>query len=317
MIEIKDVSKNYTIFKRRSGLINTFKSLFKRDYETVFAVKKISFYINKGEFVGFIGPNGAGKTTTLKMLSGILHPTKGEILVNGFIPYDRKPEFLKNIAFITARKNNLWWDIPAIDSFLINKVIYEIDDSLFKKRVKELSNMLDVENLLDVPVRNLSLGERMKLEIIMSLLHNPKLIFLDEPTIGLDFISRQKIRKFLINYQTINQATIILTSHYFEDIIDLCKRIIIIKDGELILDESLSNIQIKYKDYKIVRIRSENLENYKKQYKSNIIDENMEFIEIMLTHNEIINHFNKDFDGQFEIKPVSLEAMVKGHYENF
>lgn len=316
MIEIKNLKKDYKIFKRHPGFINSLKSLFRREYETVEALKGLSFSIESGEFVGFIGPNGAGKTTTLKILSGILFPSSGYIRINNFIPYEKEAHFLRQISFMTAQKNNLWWDIPAKDSFLIHKVIYEIEDIDFKKRVQELSEMLEVSSLLEVPVRNLSLGERMKLEIIMSILHNPRLIFLDEPTIGLDFISRQQIREFLINYQTIYKATIILTSHYFEDIVNLCKRLIIINNGDIVIDKPIKLIQEEYKNYKVIRIRSNQLEKYKADFFRDIVEENKEFIEILLPHAQALKIVQSEPRDEFEIKPVSLEAMVKKHYVN-
>lgn len=315
MIEVSSLSKSYKIFKRRPGVVNSLKSIFKREYEEVKAVKDISFSIARGEFVGFIGPNGAGKTTTLKMLSGILYPSTGKITVNGFSPHKKNPQFLRQISLISAQKNNLWWDIPPKDSFLIHKVIYEIHDDDFKRRVHELSEMLDVASLLDVPVRNLSLGERMKMEIMMSILHNPSIIFLDEPTIGLDFVSRQQIKKFLINYHKTHKSTIILTSHYFEDIADLTKRLIIINGGSIVSDTPINQIQQKYQDYKIVRVRSEKHRKFKEQFESNIVNENMEFIEILLSNAQIKEIFQSESDEEFEIKPVSLEAMVKQHYD--
>lgn len=314
MIEVKSLSKRYKIFKRDPGFLSSMKSLFYREYETIEALKEISFAIGEGEFVGFIGPNGAGKTTTLKILSGILFPSEGQVLVDGFSPYEKDPRFLKKIAFMTAQKNNLWWDIPAKDSFLIHKVIYEIPHDEFHKRVFELSDMLGVTSLLDIPVRNLSLGERMKLEIMMSILHNPRLIFLDEPTIGLDFISRQQIREFLINYQRNYKATIILTSHYFEDIANLCKRLIIINNGQIVVDDSLNQIQREYQDYKVVRIRSHRLSEYKAQFRDNIVEENQEFLEVLLPSPQILQLIQNNLNDEFEIKLVSLEAMVKKHY---
>ena len=260
MIKIKNLTKEYSSFHRDAGVWNAIKSLFHREYEVTEAVKSINFTINKGEFVGFVGPNGAGKTTTLKMLSGILHPTSGEVTVNGFKPFERQRAFLKQIAFISAQKNQLWWDIPAQDSFDINQVIYEIDPIPYRNRIKELSESLNVTDLLTVPVRNLSLGERMKMEIISSILHSPQVIFMDEPTIGLDFISREEIRKFLTKYQRENNATIILTSHYFEDIVELCTRLILINNGTILVDDSLANITKDYIDKKILRIKSPDLE---------------------------------------------------------
>ncbi|PWU10292.1 MAG: hypothetical protein C5B47_02435 [Verrucomicrobia bacterium] len=315
MIQVHALTKNYKVFRRPTGFVHSLRSLIYREYEIIEAVKGISFRIDEGEFVGLIGPNGAGKTTVLKMLSGILFPSNGTVNTDGFVPYEKKRPFLRRIAFINAQKSNLWWDLPARDSFLIHQAIYEINNRDFKARIQQLSEMLDVASLLTTPVRNLSLGERMKLEILLSLLHRPRIIFLDEPTIGLDFISRRQIRKFLINYQTTARATIILTSHYFEDITDLCKRLIILSDGRTVVDEPLSRIQEEYKDYRIVRIRSNDLQQYKRQFQAQIVEENLEFTEFLLPTSQAMTFFHDCTDLELEIKPVSLEAIVKKHYE--
>lgn len=315
MIRVQSLTKHYKIFRRPTGLIHSLRSLVYREYEKIEAVKEISFTIGEGEFVGLIGPNGAGKTTTLKILSGILFPSSGTVDIDGFVPYEKKRKFLQRIAFINAQKSNLWWDLPARDSFLIHQAIYEIDNHDFKKRIQQLSAMLDVASFLTIPVRNLSLGERMKLEILLSLLHCPRIIFLDEPTIGLDFVSRRQIRKFLINYQATSRATIILTSHYFEDITDLCKRLIILVEGRPVVDEPLIRIQEEYKDYRIVRIRSDDSAQYKLQFHEQIVDENLEFTEFLLPAPRAMSFFHGHTNLELEIKPVSLEAIVKKHYE--
>ena len=230
------------------------RSLFTRKYEDVKAVDDISFEINEGELVGFIGPNGAGKTTTLKCLSGLLYPASGKVSVLGFNPYERKKEFLKQLALVMGQKNQLVWDLPAIDTFNLNKEIYEVEGEKYQKVINELSSLLDVKGLLKVPVKRLSLGERMKMELISSLIHSPKVLFLDEPTIGLDVLMQKKLREFIREYNIRHKATIILTSHYMGDVEELCKRVIMINFGKIIFDGELSDLVEKYAPYKKISV---------------------------------------------------------------
>ena len=204
--------------------------------------------------VGFLGPNGAGKTTTLKVLSGILYPTSGNVSVLGFTPWERNPRYQKQFSIVMGQKNQLWWDLPAMDSFLLNKEIYEVPEDQFKETVRELSELLEVKQLLDVQVRKLSLGERMKMELIAALLHRPKILFLDEPTIGLDVVSQQKVREFIAHYNVTKKTTILLTSHYMEDVERLCKRVVIINQGSIIYDGNLSQLINAYVDHKLVTV---------------------------------------------------------------
>ncbi len=250
IISIKNLVKQYSYYKKQPGLMGSIKSLFHREKLYVEAVKGISFEIQPGEFVGFVGPNGAGKTTTLKMLSGILYPTSGEVDVLKSKPFEREPEFQKQFALVMGQKNQLWWDLPAIESFLLNKAIYEIPDALFKKNLDELSELLGIKDILDVQVRKLSLGQRMKCELVAALLHSPKVLFLDEPTIGLDVISQNAIREFLKTYNQEKGATIILTSHYMQDIRRLCDRVIIIDHGQLLYDGTYDALHTQYSDSK-------------------------------------------------------------------
>ncbi|EKQ54472.1 MULTISPECIES: ATP-binding cassette domain-containing protein [unclassified Clostridium] len=229
-----------------------------RKYEKKIAVDNISFSINEGDFIGFIGPNGAGKTTTIKMLSGIIHPSSGDIRVMGFTPQKLQNTFKKRFAIIMGQKNQLWWDIPALDSFHLLKEIYEIPYVDFKNILNELTEILDVKHLLNIPLRNLSLGERMKMEITGSLLHNPKVLFLDEPTIGLDVSSRHRIREFLKYVNKEKKITIILTSHYLDDIEELCNRIIAISKGKVFYDGSLNAFPSYALDYKHVSLTFDN-----------------------------------------------------------
>lgn len=241
-ISVKNLSKTYDFHEKEAGFVGSVKSIFKRKKQKRHAVKSISFSIEQGEIVGFVGPNGAGKTTALKMLSGILHPTSGEAKVLGFTPHERKREFQKQFSLVMGQKNQLWWDLPAMDSFLLNKEIYEVPDKDFNDIVERLSELLDVKDVLNVQVRKLSLGQRMKCELIAALLHRPKVLFLDEPTIGLDVISQQGIRDFLKTFNKEYQTTIILTSHYMDDIEELCERVMIIDHGELQYDGGLKDL---------------------------------------------------------------------------
>lgn len=234
--------------------MGSFKSLFKRKYKEVKAVDDISFKIQEGELIGFIGPNGAGKTTTLKCLSGLLYPTAGKVNVLESVPSDRKNIFLKQIALVMGQKNQLWWDLPAMETFILNKEIYEIEDKIFNDTINKLINLLEMKNLMNIPVRRLSLGERMKAELIAAIIHSPKVIFLDEPTIGLDVVMQKKIREFIREYNKQYNATIILTSHYMDDVKELCKRIIIIDKGKIIYDGLLTDVVKKYADHKTISV---------------------------------------------------------------
>lgn len=252
IISVKRLRKEFKVYRKDPGLLGSVKSLFSREYSIVEAVKDISFEIEKGEFVGFIGPNGAGKTTTLKCLSGLLYPTSGELSVLGHIPFQRNREFLKEISLVMGQKNQLWWDLPAYDSFLLNKEIYEINDKDFKSKVSELVDLLNLGSVVNIPVRKLSLGQRMKCELLSSLLHNPKVVFLDEPTIGLDVVIQKRLRSFFKEYNQKYETTIILTSHNMDDVKELCKRVIIIDDGKIIYDGKVSDLIKQHAPYKTI-----------------------------------------------------------------
>lgn len=255
IIKVDGLSKSFEYYKKDLGLKNSMKNLIKREKLLKAAVKDISFQISEGEIVGFLGPNGAGKTTTIKMLSGILYPTTGTAKVMGYVPWERKKEFKKQFSVVMGQKNQLWWDLPAIESFYLNKCIFEIEDKKYEDTLAELSELLDVKELLKIQVRRLSLGERMKMELIAALLHQPKVIYLDEPTIGLDLISQKKIREFLKYYNQQKKTTILLTSHYMNDIEELCKRAIIINQGQVVYDDELSKVNEQMSNYKILKLQ--------------------------------------------------------------
>lgn len=246
IIRAENLTKTFKVKQNKPGLKNSFKSLFKPEYKEVEAVKGISFEVEEGEMPALIGLNGAGKTTTLKILSGLIYPTAGAVEVLGYVPENREKAFLKEIGLLMGSKTQMWWDLPALDSFFLEGEIYDIDRDETAERILDLSEMLDVEDLLRTPVRKLSLGERMKMELILLLLHQPKLLFLDEPTIGLDIISQRTIREFLKEYNQKHHATIIITSHNMRDIEDLCKRIILIDKGELLFDGKTAELKKAY-----------------------------------------------------------------------
>ena len=241
-IKVNNLSKHFKLFKREAGLYGAFKSFFNRKYENFHALKNISIQIEDGEILGILGENGAGKTTLIKLLIGLLHPSNGTVDINGFTPWLRKSLFLKQISVVMGQKNQLWWDIPASESFLLNKKIYEISDTKYKQTLDELVDLLAVQDKLNVQVRRLSLGERMKMEIIAALLHNPKIVLLDEPTIGLDVISQARIRDFIKYYNETKNTTFLLTSHYMNDIKALCDRVYVIHKGNSLYDGNFDKL---------------------------------------------------------------------------
>jgi ABC-2 type transport system ATP-binding protein len=256
-ISVKHLTRQFTTHVKQPGLSGAFRGLFKREYITKTAVEDVSFEIEPGEFVGFLGPNGAGKTTTLKILSGVLHPSSGEVQVLGHQPWKREAALQKQFSLVLGQKNQLWWDLPAYDSFVLNRDIYEIENSDFDAKVKELSDLLNIGELLNVPVRKLSLGERMKCEVAASLLHSPRVLFLDEPTIGLDVISQVRIREFLKEYNRRTGITVLLTSHYMADIEALCERVIVINEGKSIYDGGLRDLVASAANKRAIKLRLE------------------------------------------------------------
>ena len=255
IIQIDQLTKSYRVYQKKEGLLESVRGLFHRDYKTVEAVRGISLRVEPGEFVAFLGPNGAGKTTTLKLLSGVIYPTSGTASVMGFVPWKRDMEYRRRFALVMGQKNQLWWDLPAQESFRLHQQIYAIDRTSFDATLSELTSLLDVQKLLGRPVRELSLGERMKMELIAALLHSPDVLFLDEPTIGLDVIAQRNIQQFLKHYQEERQITILLTSHYMKDVSALCQRVVVIAQGILQYDGSLSGIIDSFSGSKVIQLQ--------------------------------------------------------------
>lgn len=253
-IIVEGLSKTYQVPEREGGFGAAVRSFFRRRYREVQAVQQVDFRVKSGEIVGFLGPNGAGKTTTLKMLSGLLHPSGGQAHVLGFTPWERQGDYLRAITLVMGQRNRLAWDIPAADSFLLNQAIYRISDADYKQTLAELDDLLELKPIMGKPVRNLSLGERMKCELAAALLHRPQALFLDEPTIGLDITSQARIRGFLQEYNQRTGATILLTSHYMADVIALCERIIIIHQGQLKYDGGINELTRRIAPFKLVGV---------------------------------------------------------------
>ncbi|QDV75809.1 ABC transporter ATP-binding protein [Botrimarina mediterranea] len=255
IIEIRGLRKSYRVYQKQEGLLASFQGLFHREFREVEAVRGIDLDVEAGEFVAFLGPNGAGKTTTLKLLSGVISPTDGKATVMGFTPWERANEYRRRFALVMGQKNQLWWDLPAAESFRLHQQIYRLPPDEYERTTAELTDLLDVTKLLNQPVRELSLGERMKMELIAALLHRPEVLFLDEPTIGLDVVAQHNIQQFLKHYQEERGTTVLLTSHYMKDIAALCRRVVIIAHGRLMYDGSLAGIVDRFSGHKVLTLQ--------------------------------------------------------------
>ena len=308
-IHVKDLAKTFEYFKKEQGLVGSLKSLFWREKLYNDALRKISFEVEEGDLVGFLGPNGAGKTTTLKILSGILYPTSGEATVLGHIPWKREPEYQKSFSIVMGQKNQLWWDLPAQESFALNKEIYEIDPKTYRYNLDELTELFDIKDIIDVPVRKLSLGQRMKCELAAALLHSPKVLFLDEPTIGLDIISQEKIRTYIKEYNKIKKTTVLLTSHYMRDVERLCNRVIVISNGSIIYDGSVDDLMNHYADHKIVRLR------FSREYNGHDLSKYGEIVEqtshsvVLKTSKEDIAKSTAKILSELPVEDLSVEEV--------
>lgn len=292
MIEVKNVKKYYKVAEREKGIVASLKHLFNRKYEVKKAVDNISFSIGEGEIVGFIGPNGAGKSTTIKMLSGILYPDAGEVVIDGFIPYKQRKEYVKNIGVVFGQKTQLNWDLPLIESFELLKYIYKIPEEKYQKNLKKFTELLDMQDFINQPVRQLSLGQRMRGDIVAALLHSPKIVFFDEPTIGLDVVAKEKIREFIRYMNETEKTTMIFTTHDMQDIEKVCNRLIIIDKGTKIYDGGVEEIKNKYASCKNIEMLLEDgtKENY-------VFDVNK------IPMNEVM----EDLFSRFSIKDISIQ----------
>ena len=317
-IEVNGLTKAFRTYKKQPGFRGAVKGLFRRQYDQTIAVKDVSFQIEPGELVGFLGPNGAGKTTTLKMLSGLLYPTSGSARVLGYVPWNREDGYRRQFALLLGQKNQLWWDLPARESLDLNAKIYGIPQDTMEKTVSEMTELLGVRDKLNVSVRELSLGERMKMELIASLLHRPKILFLDEPTIGLDVISQKTVREFLREHNAKNKTTILLTSHYMADIQELCKRVIIIDKGMIFFDGRLSEVLDRFADFKLITIQcesgascpSENLRKY-----GDVVEQSQGRIQLKVKRDRVIAVCKALLDelpvSDIDIQEVPIEEVIR------
>lgn len=324
MIVVEDLEKVFKKPIRKPGIIGMFKTLFSRKYETKVAVNKINFTINEGEIVGYIGSNGAGKSTTIKMMCGILNPTSGKVLINGIEPYKKRQTVAKQIGVVFGQKTQLWWDIPLVESFNVLKEIYLISDEEYKERFDFLQEVLDIKDFINQPVRTLSLGQRMRADLAASLLHNPKILFLDEPTIGLDVLVKEKIRNAILMMNKKYNTTVILTTHDMSDIEMLCNRIIMIEKGNIIYDGSLKDIKNKFGDLRTLNIQldttSINLDELKTfndqvnyEFENGTLIAKFDAAKVSL--DKVINEILKKFTiKDMKIKELTIEDIAKEMY---
>jgi ABC-2 type transport system ATP-binding protein len=317
LIEVNGLTKAFRTYKKQPGFSGAVRGLFNRKYEQTIAVENVSFNIEQGELVGFLGPNGAGKTTTLKMLSGLLYPSSGSARVLGYVPWQREDGYRRQFALLLGQKNQLWWDLPAHESLELNAKIYGISPADFRRTMDEMTELLDVRDKLNVMVRELSLGERMKMELIAALLHQPKVLFLDEPTIGLDVISQKTVREFLRAYNAKRKTTILLTSHYMADIQELCERVIIIDHGKIFFDGRLTDVIDRFADVKIISISCEGArcspENLKKY--GEIVEQTPARITLKVKRDRVISVCKALLDelpvSDIDIQEVPIEDVIR------
>lgn len=310
IIKVKNISKQFKISKREAGMKNAIKSFLKREYKTINALDDISFNIKEGEIVGYIGPNGAGKSTTIKIMCGILVPTSGECEINGCTPWKERKKYVKNIGVVFGQRSGLWWDVPPIDSFELLKDIYNIPQEQYEKKLQELTESLNLDEIKNIPTRQLSLGQRMRCEIAAALLHNPKILFLDEPTIGLDAVAKLSLRKCIKKINEDTKVTIILTTHDMQDIEALTDRIILIGKGKLLYDGSLEEIKNKYKENMKINIKFKYTDKKLKIKNAKILEQTEESASIVLKHeDESMADILNELTNQVEVIDLNIEEM--------
>ncbi len=306
MIEVKNICKTYKVARRDKGFKNAVKSLIKKEYTNIEALNNINFSVKEGEIVGYIGPNGAGKSSTIKIMSGILTPDSGQCSICGYTPWKDRKEYVKNIGVVFGQRSQLWWDIPVIDSFELIKEIYKIDDSLYKKSLDELCQLLNLSDLLKTPTRQLSLGQRMRCEISAAFLHSPKILFLDEPTIGLDAVSKIAVRDFIKELNKEKKTTIILTTHDMQDIEALSKRVILIGKGKILLDNNLEALKNEVDNNKLVDITYKN-GSFSKIQGVKLIEQDKNSCKFSVDQNVIkVSKFIETLSKQVEIEDINL-----------
>jgi ABC-2 type transport system ATP-binding protein len=307
VISVRDLTKIYRTYQKEAGFWGALKGLAHRRYKETAAARGVSFTVQEGELVGFLGPNGAGKTTVLKMLSGLLYPTSGDATVLGFTPWKRQNEFKRQFSLVLGQKNQLWWDLPASESLELNRVIYGLEPKSAHQTIDELTELLDVRDQLDVMVRELSLGERMKMELIAALLHRPRVLFLDEPTIGLDVISQKKVREFLRDYTERNRITTLLTSHYMQDIEELCDRVIIIDHGQVFFDGALQDIIDRLATHKIITLtRRKGLQEIELAPFGQVLEKSPDQVRLKVPRERIIA-VSRDLISRLEVDDFTVE----------
>jgi ABC-2 type transport system ATP-binding protein len=321
-IEVKNINKTFKVPLKGEGKFGSLKSFIKRKYKYIEAIKDISFSVQEGEIIGYIGPNGAGKSTTIKILSGILVPDSGDVIINNMTPWKERKKYVSEIGVVFGQRSQLWWDIPAIDTFNLLKDIYKIDDETYNNKIQELTEMLNLQDILNIPVRQLSLGNRMKCEIAASLIHSPKILFLDEPTIGLDAISKKAVREFIKKINKQQNVTVILTTHDMADIEALAKRIILIGKGRVLYDGSLSKLKKEYDYLRKIRVYTKDKVNLEKDFITKTINHD-DGIEYIIDIRKIeINEFIKLVSSEMSIIDLDIDRgdideLIVKLYEDF
>jgi ABC-2 type transport system ATP-binding protein len=317
-IQVDGLTKTFRTYKKLPGFSGAVKGLFRRTYEQTSAVKDVSFTVEAGELVGFLGPNGAGKTTTLKMLAGLLYPTGGTAKVLGYVPWERDDGYRRQFALLLGQKNQLWWDLPARESLELNAEIYGIPRPVMERRVDEMTEWLRVRDKLNVSVRELSLGERTKMELIAALLHQPRVLFLDEPTIGLDVVSQKSVREFLREHNEKHKTTVLLTSHYMDDIQELCRRVIIIDHGTIFFDGRLSDVVDRFADSKLVTIQCEGAANCSAQHLGKygvVVEQTLGTVRLQVKRDRVIPVCKALLDelpvSDIDIQEIPIEEVIR------